>query len=505
MYTFSAAAAYSSGMVLQQQIPLPVRGTSLPGAWIHCALNGQTAETEADTNGHWLLTLPPMPAGGPYTMTLTDGETTLEYTDVYIGEVWLAGGQSNMELELQNSDHGREELARCGNPCLHFYAVPKVDAPGAEMLRMEAESRWQTVTPDTAAVLSAVAYYAAKTLAAHLPGVHIGILQCCRGGTFAHCWLSRQTLASFPEGRDRLAEYAARMGQKTDEAFAAESAAYDRSVQDWNSRVAALRAAEPDITWPEINRRCGLFPWPPPAGRRGYQRPGNLYNAMLRRVAPYPIRGVWYYQGEQDEDHAEAYYALLTALVLEWRRDWHRPDLPFLLLQLPMYIPADVADPMQWPILRAAQQRVADTEPQVYLMPLTDCGEYDNIHPTDKRTPGTRLGLLALSSVYHQSVQGFAPRCVKAEFRSRCILLHFDQTGGGLALHGQGRGFEVARADGIYAPAKAVVAPGGCTVEVRSDAVPAPCRVRYAWFSYGPTELFGGTGLPAAPFAFIKE
>lgn len=497
----STAAIFSEDMVLQSGKPLPVWGQGTPGTAVRCALapaaggQGVQADTTVGQDGQWRLTLPALPAGGPFTMTVESGAERCAFPDVWLGEVWLAGGQSNMELELQNSRDGAQALAACANPRLHFYAVPKVTT-GADADAAEQGARWRVVGPQTAATMSAVAYYAARTLARHLDNLHIGVICCYWGGTFAHCWLPRTELQNFPEGRARIAEYDARMGDKTEEQFAAECAAYQKEVDAWNDRIDARRAADPAVSWATLNAECGVFPWPPPAGRTGYQRPGNLYESMLRRVCPYALRGFWYYQGEQDEEHAGDYRALLTRLVRRWRADWGDRALPFLVVQLPMY-----GSEFDWPALRAAQSAVVHHEPNMALAVLTDCGEEDNIHPTDKQTPGTRLGLLTLQTVYHAPVQGLAPEMTCVDFAGSRALIRFANAAGGLRLAGQGRGFELAGRDGVFHPARAeILAPD--TVRLHCSAVLRPVAVRYAWHSFGPAELFGGTGLAAAPLCY---
>ena len=490
------AAIFSNDMVLQQGKPVPVWGTAAPGTVVHGRLDsaGITTEAAADAAGRWQLTLPPLPAGGPYTLALRAGEEQTVFQNVWLGEVWLAGGQSNMELTLASSRDGAAVLARCADPRLHFYATPKVTTPEAATL---AQSRWQPVRPGTAADLSAVAYYVAAALARALD-VHVGILECFWGGTYAHCWMPRSLLATFPEGQARLAWYDAQIGDKTDEQFAAECKAYDTAVEAWNARISARRAADPDVSWAVLNADCGLYPWPPPAGRTAYQRPGNLYESMLRQVCPYAVRGFWYYQGEQDEAWPQDYRALLAHLVRRWRADWGG-ELPFLLVQLPRY--ATGAGPDAWPTLRAAQAAVADAEPNCGLVVLADCGEADNIHPTDKAVVGARLAQLALDMVYvyGQPVEGRPPRLAEASLApGGQVQLRFVHTGGGLRLAGTGRGFQLAGADGVFAEASArIVAPD--LVVVHSPAVAAPRAVRYAWYNFGPAELYGGTGLAAAP------
>ena len=441
------AAVFSGNMVLQQGVPVPVWGKAAPGAAVSCRLEpaGAAAAGTADADGCWRLMLPALPAGGPYTLTLTAGQEQVVFPDVWLGEVWLAGGQSNMELTLANSRDGQAALAACADPRLHFYAAPKVTTP------------------------------------------------------HAHCWMPRSLLETFPEGRARMDWYDAQAGDKSDEQFAAECAAYQAEVDAWNARIAARRAADPDVSWTVLNADCGLYPWPPPAGRTGYQRPGNLYQSMLRRVCPYAVRGFWYYQGEQDETWPQDYKALLTRLVRCWRADWGMGDLPFLLVQLPMY--ADAAGPDAWPALRAAQAAVADAEPGCGLVVLADCGEADNIHPVDKAVVGQRLALLALDTVYGRPVHGVSPRLAGASRGGAGqVVLRFAHAAGGMRCAGGDPGVRLAGPDGQFAPAQVSVI-GTDTLLAQSPAVPDPRAVRYAWYNFGPAGLYGGTGLPAAPFS----
>ena len=158
----STAAIFSEDMVLQSGKPLPVWGQGTPGAAVRCALapaaggQGVQADTTVGQDGQWRLTLPALPAGGPFTMTVESGAERCAFPDVWLGEVWLAGGQSNMELELQNSRDGAQALAACANPRLHFYAVPKVTT-GADADAAEQSARWRVVGPQTAATMPAVA------------------------------------------------------------------------------------------------------------------------------------------------------------------------------------------------------------------------------------------------------------------------------------------------------------------------------------------------------------
>lgn len=469
------AAIFNDNMVLQREVPVPLWGSAPAGAEVTAELDGPPVRTMAGAGGLWRLDLPAGPAGGPYVLTVRCGGEICRLKQVYRGEVWLAGGQSNIELPLSRSENGEEAVQNSENPRLHVCTVPRATQEPPEDLF------WTTVAPANAGELSAVAYYAGWTLAEHLPDIHVGVIVCCWGATYAHCWISREALLAFPEGAKRVTDYDARIGSKPDAVFDREQADYQKALDAWNAR--------PD----------GPYPWPPPAGRTSFHCPGNLYRAMVRPLAPYALRGFWYYQGEQDEEWPEDYYPLLTGLIRLWRRDWGDEEKPFLLLQLPMFISkADAlsGDPMRWPVLRKAQADAARDLPGVELAVLTDCGEFDNVHPLDKYTPGRRLGLLALEAVYRQPVCGRPPVCVAARREGSDVLLAFAHTGGGLTL--DGGGFQLAGGDGVFYDANAEIAAPD-TVRVSAPGVPAPDAVRYAWYSYGPAGLHGGTGLAAAP------
>ena len=192
--------------------------------------------------------------------------------------------------------------------------------------------------------------------------------------------------------------------------------------------------------------------------------------------------------------------------------------MPFLIVQLPQWIDGQVAahggDPRRWPVIRAAQYDASESIDDVELVCTMDCGEFDNIHPLDKRTVGERIANLALRTVYGDGdVAADSPRVVHTTVAGGAIDVMFDHARG-LHWHGTrtagASGFEIAGDDGVYMDADAQIleysgidAADGehMMVRVSSPQVSVPTAVRYAWRSWGPAPLFNGDGLPAFPYA----
>ncbi|MDR1470421.1 MAG: sialate O-acetylesterase [Spirochaetaceae bacterium] len=501
---FRVAALFSDDMVLQRDKPLPVWGTGRDGMRVTVVFGEARAETVVK-KGVWLAVLPPVPAGRTGCLEVMSEGAALCFTNVVSGDVWFAGGQSNMELELQNGKDGKAELAASANPGIRFYPMVKRAVVDEAYLRAEAETSWQVCGPDTAAPLSAVAYFFAREVNRET-GVPIGIISCSWGGTSVSAWMSEEQLCRTRAGARYVAEYAALVAGKSDAQYQAEMGAYFRDWKAWDSRVRARREKDPAVTWETLNRECGECPWPQPAGSTSPYRPANLYHAMVRRALPFALAGFLYYQGEEDGPRAADYGEMMCYLIDQWRTDWGDDTLPFLFVQLPMYASrADLAEGltvMDWPLLRENQWRVSRRIAHTGLAVTIDCGEFDNIHPLDKQTVGHRLALQALQKVYGKPVAADGPQFLRIEpAAGDGLRIWFTGAETGLEWRGDPAGFEIAGEDGVYHAAEAEI--DGSTVVIRSEKVEAPEQCRYAWIKWGPTPLYAKNGLPAMPFRHL--
>ncbi|MBR2294281.1 MAG: hypothetical protein IJ869_00775 [Clostridiales bacterium] len=362
-----------------------------------------------EDGGSFLIKLPAVSAGGPYRLVVSSEERNEKICleRIYIGEVWIAGGQSNMEYPLIRSDRARDVIGALAKTNIHFYKVPVFGDLNEEQAASEAGSTWKVIDKDTCGDMSAVAFYFARKVLERLDreDLHIGIVGCYLGGTSVSSWQSTDTLKKVPEGIRYIDEFNEKIKGISEEDYIISKRKYDEECEAYNRRLEALLNEDPYISYIEADRILGPGAWPPPTGPLDERRPGALFNAMVLRITPFSSRGVIFYQGETDaEDHENDYSVVFANMIKEWREVFLDDKLPFVFCQLPMYsssIPALKAEiETKWAILRSQQQIVADTVPYTSQVILTDCGEVDNIHPSEKRTPGERLAEAALISVY---------------------------------------------------------------------------------------------------------
>ncbi len=478
-----ANALFTDHMVLQRERGIPVWGTGTDGETVTVHIRELSAEAVV-RGGEWKVTLPAMEAGGPYELTIQAGGDKLTFRDVLVGDVWLAGGQSNMEWRLADSSNADQEAAAANFPLVRYYEVPRVAYDDGQ----EHAGAWAVCSPETVKQFTAVGYHFARTLVGELD-VPIGIVGCNWGGTSASCWVPEEAIASDPELRVYVDVYKEKVSELDPETAKKEQDDYQAAVDAWVRRESeGLKGAE-----------LGDFPWPPPLNERSFLRPNGLYGTMLRKAVPYGIKGFIYYQGESDADRPHLYDRLMAVMIGQWRQDWGDDSLPFLFVQLPGYGDPYDHDGVNWPLLREAQQRASERIPNTAMAVILDCGEENDIHPRDKRPVGERLGGIALKEVYGRDVACYGPFFKSLAIDGSKAIVSFSHAESGLAsTSGEVLGFEIAGTDGKFVKADAVIA--GSTVVVSSAEVAVPAAVRYAWASWPTATLKNGIGLPAAPF-----
>lgn len=244
-----------------------------------------------------------------------------------------------------------------------------------------------------------------------------------------------------------------------------------------------------------------LEPMPPPAFVQW--RPLGLYNAMIAPIVQYLIRGVIWYQGESNVGRWETYESMLKALITDWRKKWEQDHFPFLIVQLPNYLESS-SEPIEsnWAQLREAQRRTLAL-PHTGMAVTIDIGEWNDIHPVNKKDVGYRLALYAQKIAYGDESEVWSgPMLESATRNNERICLSFSNVGSGLIAKGDDRlkHFAIAGEDLNFVWADAMIE--GDRVIVWNDQVQKPLYVRYAWAD-NPVEanLYNAEGLPASPFS----
>ncbi len=478
---------FSDHMVLQRETPIHVWGWSEPGEEVIVALDQQHATTKGNDIGQWSVYLAPESAGGPYQLTIRS-TNVVTVSDVLVGDVWLASGQSNMEMPLKGLTtavvkDSAKTISAASHPQIRLLRLEKTAS--AYPLN-DISANWTVCTPQTAADFSAVAYFFARDIQAreHVP---VGLIDSTWGGTFIQAWLSFDRLSSDPSLLPVFSAYAKMMDDQGDVALAV---ALEKRADD------AARLAHKPL--PE-------HPWHP--GPDSFT-PAVLYNGMIAPLIPYPIKGVIWYQGESNSllSQVGMYSNLFSALIGDWRSKWREGNFPFLFVQISTFDTTPGVDlktkDFDWGTLRDAQRRALSLVGTAMAVSL-DVGDAQNIHPPDKETVGERLALAARAVAYGEIVEYSGPLFRQAVPVAAEICVSFDHASG-LMSHGDALvGFEVAGEDRIFFAASARIS--GDTVFASSAKVPHPIYVRYAWANAPRANLYNSAGLPASTFTSEEQ
>ncbi len=491
--TAAFARIFRHHAVLQRGKQLPVWGFAPPGQKLTVRFGNQSVETVADPDGAWQTALEPLEASfEPERLILTDasGETLQVVEDLLVGEVWVLGGQSNMAWWLNSSEGGEAAAEQADYPWLRVFD-PGWQLPDEPASDAAPGAKWTVCSPATAGRISAIGFWFAEALHRNFE-VPVGLVQTAVSGTYGECWVPREVLEAIPEARPRLDEYQAALDvlpQET-ERWEEEKAIHEAAV------AAALEVGE-DPPQPSFFVRHG------PMGPNHFQRPYALFNGRIAPVAPFSARGVVWYQGEGNTQKPRAPYYddILRGLLASWRKAWKAPELPFIIVQLPRFVPGIHND---WPMVREKQFEVAREDPHAGLVSTIDLGDPTDIHPRDKEPFAERVTRLALSLAYGQSVVATGPLLQSVSKRGETFELTFSQTGEGLRLS-EGdtvRGFVFETETGETLRAEASLSgPNTVTLSAPGSGA-APIRIRYAAENLPDINLINSAGLPAAPFRY---
>jgi sialate O-acetylesterase len=437
-------AIFSDNMVLQQQADVAIWGKASANSSVSVktSWNGKSYTTRAANDGSWKLKVSTPVAGGPFTVTISDGKAVI-LKNVMIGEIWVCSGQSNMEMPMkgfrnQPINGSNEFIALSSNPNIRMITVPKVTSltPLDDF-----KGTWLLCEPENVSGFSATAYFFGLMLNKAL-NVPVGLINTSWGGTRIEPWISEAGFKNF----------------------------------DW--------VKLPDKSVPQE--------------KLSQQTPTVLFNAMINPIVGYGIRGAIWYQGESNRNEPAQYQKLMPGLAENWRSVWSIGEFPMYYVQIAPYDYGSSG--LNSAFLREAQLKASTTISNFGMACIMDTGEKDCIHPANKKAAGERLAYLALSKTYGK--KGFAcegPVLNEMKIEGALVRLTFNNAPNGIMSIGKELNcFEVAAANKRFYPAKAFVTNEGVTII--SQFVAAPVAVRYAFRDFIIGDLFNTEGIPASSF-----
>jgi sialate O-acetylesterase len=462
---------FSDNMVVQRDAPIAISGKANAGERIKVAFAGKKQKTEVAKNGTWQVTFDSMPAGGPYELCVYAQSDTLKYTNVWLGDVWVCSGQSNMEFPLSSAIDGPADAkAKGNNPRLHLFHMQPItttydfqwdEATCAATNRNEFYKglKWTMSDEQSALKFSAIAFHFGQVLTDSLSDVHVGLVLNAVGGSTTESWIDRATLEyEFPQ------------------------ILYQWTKGDFGQEWARQRAMR--------NISASKNPM-----QRHPFMPHYLFDAGMRPLKGMACNGVLWYQGESNAHNVELHENLFELLQKSWRKFFEHEDLPFYMVQL-----SSIAPRHSWPHFRDSQRRMAKRLPHTYMAVSSDVGDSLDVHPRNKKTVGQRLALSSLKHTYQFNLTASGPEYVSYQCYKNKVVLQFAHADGLKTRADQAPcGFEIAAEDGLFYPAQAVIK--GTTVVVSSPSVKQPRYVRYAWTPFAnAANLINGAGLPASTF-----
>lgn len=441
------APLFNNGMVLQQKEKVKIWGWAVPETRItlQASWNSKQQTTVSDKTGRWqFFVQTPKASFKTWKLHLSDGEP-LVISDVLIGEVWFASGQSNMSMPLQGWEgcpvaNSSRYIQTADKYSGHLRFAQQTYLPAAKP-SSAATTPWTDCTGETAADFSAVGFFFGSILTEtlHCP---VGIIHSSCGSSRVESWTPKDLVDSYSN-----------IEGKTDNA------------KDFNPMT-----------------------------------PSVLYNGMICPFSGYTLKGFIWYQGEANVENYSEYATRLGNMITRWRQDWGNEELPFLSVEITPCLYFGRAKGRA-PRLREAQWKVTHAIPRAAMICTNDLvspEEKRQIHPSRKYEVGQRLAWLALNKVYKQpTAKAHYSEFQKAKFSGNKVLLSFSNTDKGFLPNDSIIGFEVCGNDNVYFPATATII--GNKIEVGAPNV-IPKKVRYAFGDFFLANLRNGHGLPVVPF-----
>ncbi|WP_017258857.1 sialate O-acetylesterase [Pedobacter arcticus] len=469
---------FSNDMILQREQVVKIWGWNAPSQEVAIKFNNKEYKTTASVDSVWRINLPLMKAGGPYDINIRSNGKEVSFVNVYFGDVWFCSGQSNMNFKVKLVQNHDKEIQDAEYPQIRQLDVSRVTALSPQLNLKSA--KWSIANSNTIDDFSAVAWFFAKELYKK-EGIPIGIIHSSWGGSPIETFMSVDALKDFPSAQKKIAVI---------------SPDYINGIKARNK--ALIAAAPPGTKNPE-----GFI-------NVDNHYPTFVYNAMIAPFFSNPIKGVIWYQGENNIglNSCYTYEEMLTNMITSWRTSWQNSNLPFLVVQLANYGKVtEKPESAGWAVVQEAQSNVSKKLDYVGLAVTNDIGDPNDIHPTNKQDVGKRLAYQARKIAYRQKnlvVQG--PIVSKIRKLKDRFKLSYENVGSGLMAKdsaNQLKGFAIAGQDNVFHRANASIK--GNKVIVWSEDVLQPINLRYT-FESSPAAInfYNKEGFPAVPFRTDK-
>lgn len=440
----------ADGMVVEQNADVKLWGTSScrnAKVEVRCSWSDKVSICKTDSKGLWRVEVPTSAASfEKQTLTVSDDDSSVTVSDVLIGEVWLASGQSNMEMPLRGFDNCPVEnsvetilQADCYKDKVRMFTVPKEQSYEPQT---ECKGEWRNASSQYAAEFSAAAYHFATVLSRALQ-TPVGIVVCAYGGSRVESWMPREQLLRYPD--------------------------IDLSEESM-SKITA------------------------------WERPLLMYNAMFLPVKNYTYKGIIWYQGESNVGHYDTFADRLVKMAEIWRGALELGEIPFYTVEIAPY--ADYGE--CGALLREQQHKAAariGNSACVSTNDLVKPYEGLQIHPCQKRQVGLRLALTALNKAYGcRWIACESPSYKAMRVEGGKAIVSFEHTEGGFSRLEGIRGFEIAGEDRVFHRADTVRVNDKSSVAVASSEVERPVAVRYCFHDFAAGNLANTCGWPVIPF-----
>ncbi|MEK6238006.1 MAG: sialate O-acetylesterase [Planctomycetales bacterium] len=499
-------------MVQQRDKPARVWGWATPNEKVAVSLGDQMKEATANAKGEWEITLDPRPANSePQELKVVSGGDVIALDDVLVGDVWLCGGQSNMEWTLRSTRDADIEIPSADFPTIRFLRLPKLarllpqdDFPVASP--ENAVGNWRRCVPDQVENCTAVGYYFAKRIHRRLR-VPIGLIDSSWGGTMAQHWVTKETLRTIPEVNPYFEKFETALKEWQD-GGREEGAArrYQADLKQWEADRAK---AKQDGTREPRRPNQNAYVNPALKGQ-----PGGMLNGCVLPLARASLKGVLFYQGENNSFTVgwKPFPKTFPAVISDWRKIFRDEQLPFGLVQIAGWsnrrsMEYDMNHHCN--IVREVQFDVWRRTPNTGLIVTFDTNSSQSIHPGRKLPVGERLARWALAEVYQASshnskepIPWRGPVYKSMEREEDKIRVSFEEgTNRGLVLDQDVEvGFYIAGEDRTFHHARARIDKGKNQLIVWNDDVSEPVAVRYGWSNLPAGGLMNRRELPAYPF-----